>query len=391
MKRVLLASMVALGAAIPCAADDGGRVVSDVEAVYHEGIVSFAVVHPEAVSAAVKVYPLDADQPIFDSGPRARTRLSWPAGRDLEGSYRFAVTAWNAEGEVVVSQLATTKTLTTISEISFDAVPGGIVFAGPDEIDLLADVNVGSIPGVRLYEDYNGKGGAIELYDEGGFSRTAYILPTGSTTGGQVRALGPSGAAWLQGEHPLHGNEAALGVFGTSDFYVWAGETGDDSVQMPDDAVSAVEIKDEAGVAAARNNLDQNIPVNTDTVVLERQIYPSTYGYVLATAHLQMKIVRHNAAYGRCRCSISHSDSFDDDYSVGISDLLDYDFQSRIYSLALSRVDTPSTQSSNYYLVCINTDQSDCIASQAQLVLLFVPTAYGDVSSTTESAHKLAE
>ena len=38
---------------------------------------------------------------------------------------------------------------------------------GPDEIDLLGDVNVGSIPGVRLYQDWSGKGGGIELYDEG--------------------------------------------------------------------------------------------------------------------------------------------------------------------------------------------------------------------------------
>ena len=216
MKPALLTLLMVIAASAAFATDDGGRIVGGVEAVLHEGIVTFTVMHPDAVSTSVKVFDLETDGMIFDSGPRARTQLKWPAGNDFNGGTRYLVTAWNAAGEVVVSQTAANKRQTSISEISFDTVPDNRSLVGPGEIDLLGDVNVGPIPGIRLYQNHNGDGGGIELYDEGGFFKTATLLPTGSQGSGQLRVNGPAGGAWLTGEQTLHGDEAALGVYGLS-------------------------------------------------------------------------------------------------------------------------------------------------------------------------------
>jgi len=382
MKRALLLT-VAVVSSVPflVAADDGALMLGSVEAVYHEGVVTFTVEHPEAVSASVRVYDLETDSLIYDSGPRARTRVTWPAGYDLAGGYRYLVTAWNAEGEVVVSQIAANKRQTPISEISFDTVPGDSRMVGPDEIDLLGDVNVGSIPGVRLLQDYNGKGGGIELYDEGGFSRTAYMLPTGSTTGGQIRVLGPSGAAWMQGEHPLHGNEAALGVFGTSDFYVWAGETGDDSVQMPDDAVSAAEMKDEPGVATVfeSNNPITLVPLENETVL---SASVRSDGYVFATGYVEISINNSPAGGGEsCTCGLS-------DYSGGslpereIHVAPDPNAPVGWHTLPV-RLSGIFRWGGQIYINCVSNGiigTGAIVAKKRHLELIWFPTAYGTVS-----------
>jgi hypothetical protein len=88
MKPTLLTLLMALSTLIAFATDDAGRIVGGVEAVLHEGIVTFTVVHPEAVSASVKVFDLTSDGLIFDSGPRARTQLKWPAGHNFDGGTR---------------------------------------------------------------------------------------------------------------------------------------------------------------------------------------------------------------------------------------------------------------------------------------------------------------
>ena len=382
MKRALLLT-VAVVSSVPflVAADDGALMLGSVEAVYHEGVVTFTVEHPEAVSASVRVYDLETDGLIYDSGPRARTRVTWPAGYDLAGGYRYLVTAWNAEGEVVVSQIAANKRQTPIAEITFDTFPDNTKVVDPGEIDLLGDVNVGSIPGVRLLQDYNGKGGGIELYDEGGFSRTAYMLPTGSTTGGQVRALGPSGAAWMQGEHPLHGNEAVLGVFGTSDFYVWAGETGDDSVQMPDDAVSAAEIKDEPGVAASHANNTLSLPITGAISVVSATVNAPTDGHVFAAGFVAAEFFHTNGNVSSYGCSISDTDN--QTYVEGLAYVtVPTNLTSGYYRfpISLSRVLDVSAGANQLYIVCIPGVSSDVSVYDRHLDLLFVPTAYGTVA-----------
>jgi hypothetical protein len=384
MIRVLLLTAVVFSS-VPCpmAADDGALVLGSVEAVYHEGMVTFTVLHPGAVSASVRVYDLDTDGLIYNSGPRARTRVTWPAGYDAGGSYRYLVTAWNAAGEVVVSQAAVNTSMTPIAEISFDTVPGDTRMVGPDEIDLLADVNVGSIPGVRLYQDWNGNGGGIELYDEGGFFRTAYMLPSGSTTGGQVRVQGPSGAAWMQGEHPLHGYEAALGVFGTSDFYVWAGETGDDSVQMPDDAVSAAEIVNETGVAAVVQTSALALPYTGATTVASAQITAPTDGFVFATGFATVRLNHTNGSITVCYCSISLTTNAgypDGLVETKLSSLLPSD--TYYFPVSVSRVIPVSAGPTDVYLVCADGGGiGDIEVRRRHLQLLFVPTAYGTVSN----------
>jgi hypothetical protein len=275
----------------------------------------------------------------------------------------------------VVSQTAANKRQTSISEISFDTVPDSTSFVGQGEIDLLGDVNVGTIPGVVLYQNHDGNGGALELYDEGGFFRSAYLVPTESGAG-NLRVNGPSGAAWINGEHPLHGDEASLGVFGTSDFYVWAGETGDDSVVMPVDAVSASETKDEPGVATVYST-DMYTPIPDQWATLLSASVGRTDGYIFATGYLDVRINNSlpNQSYS-CGLSVGSTASFA--RKVSLAPMQGSVESWQVFPLTLTGV---FSQVEHVNLVCISGGTFDHVrVGTRHLEVMWFPTAYGTVS-----------
>ncbi|MEE4271655.1 MAG: hypothetical protein V2I67_08275 [Thermoanaerobaculales bacterium] len=381
MKRTVLASLAVLVAAMHCAADDVGRIVGNVEAVYHEGAVTFTVLHPEAVSASVKIYDLDSDALIFDSGPRARTQLSWQAGRDFDGGTRYLVTAWNSDGEVVISQTAANQAQSPISEISFDTIPDMTAFVGAGEIDMLGDVNVGAIPGIKLYQNYEGKGGAFEIFDDEGFFKSAYLVPIGGDPfeyGAHFRIQGNYGGIFLMTEHGLHGDEPGLGVFGTSEFFVWAGETGDDSVVMPDDAVSAAEMKDEPGVAAVfSEDLVNLIPSDNTTVLFANVFGAPPYGYTFATGSVRVQI---NADDGgeSVTCWLDDGRVTTSHVSVAVGSwqpsYLTWNYYLSLSGLFLGARRVEITCTSTGFTATGN------VAIDRHLELIWFPTAYGTVS-----------
>ncbi len=171
MRSSVIALFFVLCCATAVAAGGPAQLMGSVEAVYHEGLVTFQVDHADAVSISIKVYDLETDALMYDSGPRARTQVSWPAGHDVVGSFRYVVTAWNEQGEVVVSQAAVTKNLTPISDIRFDTIPGNTKLLGPNEVIVDTDLQVGDInQGVRLDRSYGAVWGGNQHLRGGRFN-----------------------------------------------------------------------------------------------------------------------------------------------------------------------------------------------------------------------------
>ncbi len=79
MRTSVVVLILALSISVTAAAAGQARLMGSVEAVYHEGLVTFQVQHVNAVSISIKVYDLSTDALVYESGPRARTRVSWPA------------------------------------------------------------------------------------------------------------------------------------------------------------------------------------------------------------------------------------------------------------------------------------------------------------------------
>ena len=386
MRTSVVVLILALSISVTAAAAGQARLMGSVEAVYHEGLVTFQVQHVNAVSISIKVYDLSTDALVYESGPRARTRVSWPAGHDLVGGFRYVVTAWNDQGEVVVSQVAVTKNLTPISEITFDTIPGGTKFLGPNEVIVESDLQIGATQGVRLNQDVNGKGGGVTFYEEDGSNSYAWMSPDFDGEGGFFYIDGSTasgGYIQAQSMDALAGAQASFRVDGTSDFGVYAGNTGTASVVLPSNAVSSFEIGNEPGVASVNTTGGVGL-ADTPENVLVRTITAPTNGYVLAIANAEGVMYHVNGSDSRYVCTIS--DTSQTHSLIQSTIFLAPALPTGSYNLpvAVSQIQAVTPGAHTFYLVCSANDVAGANNTGVRgrrLDLLFVPTAYGSVSA----------
>jgi hypothetical protein len=364
-------------------AAEGASVIGVVEAVYHEGLVTFRVEHPDAVSIGVRVFDLEGDELLYDSQPRRGTVVTWPAGRDVNGRFRFAVTAWDVNGEVVVSQAATSTNLTPIIDINFNEIPTDTTLVA-DTVVLEGDTWVGNPHAALVDQSVMGLGAGLYLFDDTNVSYHTAIEPDFDGNGGFLWVVGGNGSGVrLQGDH--FGNQAALAVDGTSDFYVRAGETGDNSVVMPLDAVSDLEIIDEPGVASMIGDNLISISTSGPNTVLARTIVTPTSGHVLvmAVVKIGVNVAAGDGASVNCGVTLSGSTIPGDGqhsfmlpsgapggwYITNINPM-------RIYPDVSAGVHT-------YYVSCQSAYSAN--AYDRHLAIAFFPTAYGGISEEAET------
>ena len=385
MRRFIAVAFLITCVATTASAEGPAQLVGSVEAVYHEGLVTFQIDHQDAVSIAVKVYDLETDALVYDSGPRARTLVSWPVGHDSTGAFRYVVTAWNAQGEVVVSQAAATKNLTQIYEISFDTIPPNTTFLGPNEIIMSNDVQVGDpTPSLRLELTHFGEGGSMEFYEENGSTKHTRIEPDFDGSGGWFSIAGPSGGITAEGN--LGGN-SYLSIAGTSSSIFNTGSTGTLSVALPADAISATEIENEAGVAEESWGTSWSVPTSPTNAIV-RTIVAPTSGYIMATAVVDIQISHSNGSTSTVTCSISETPNAlfaDGDQNYQISQAA----PTGVYAspIAMTRIFAVTSGSHQLYVVCDKGPGGTATAFDRHFDILFVPTAHGTVASLKEGDH----
>jgi hypothetical protein len=378
MKSFFALATIILMCAATALAGNPAVSMGKVEAIYHEGVMSFNVDHPDAASASVKVYDSETDALVYDSGARLNTTVTWPAGHEVKGTYRYVVTAWNEAGEVVVSQVAT-KSLTPINSFDFDNLTANTRLLGPNEVIVDSDLQVADPEQFRVDRDICANGIGVYWRDEAG--STNMTIEPDCTGDGIFLSAGATGTSFTISNQAFN-NQTQAGFFGDSDFQIITGDTGTDSVLMPADAVSATEMENEAGVAAALSGGSLALS-SSASAVLTRSLTAPTSGYVLALATADMQLSHTNGTSDIVNCGVSLSSTSipsDGDQTLQINSAA----PSGIYNIPISmnRIFSVSPGLDTYYVVCQETSGS-VTAFDRHLDLVFIPSAYGAV--TTES------
>ncbi|MDF1870602.1 MAG: hypothetical protein P1U30_09450, partial [Phycisphaerales bacterium] len=214
----------------------------------------------------------------------------------------------------------------------------------------------------RLYTDTSAGGGGY-----------LYIARNDTGTGGVI----------LEGNSA--GTESAIiSIFGeTESIFLSSRTTGNSSVAIPNNAIEALEILNEAGAAETENSssvlLTASSGVN-DTIDTVTVTAP-TDGFVLVSATAEVSVNHINASVTSANFGVSSTTSLpvngdielriDDDMPTGTYD----------YPVTVQAIFPASEGSNTYYFVGDqNTTTGDIYALDRQVSAIFVPTAYGSVA-----------
>lgn len=401
MKQLAWTCAFLLLSTVPGVADTGNdHVVGAVSAVYHEGVVSFAVEHPEAVATQVLAFDRDTDELVFDSGPRRGTRVAWPIGRDASGAWRYVVKAWSQDGELVIAQSAASRLLQEITAIPFETIPAGIALVATEApIVLEGDVEFGPLPRFASLQEWYGLGGRFDLFDNDG-NTSLYLQADGNGAGGYMALARSTSAIGIKLDGNASGTYSpSLTLSGASRSAVLdMSVSGDSSVVLPNDAVSRSEILDEPGVAGNVNTDYITLSSGADPAPLtSRTITLPTNGHVIAIATTSLSInyisylgtaVESTIDYGLSL--VSNTIPVDNGYFFKV--LSHYD-DGLLYYDSPTIVQLFSNLTAGNHTIYLNAafntvNTASASASRSRLTLLFVPTSYG---SLPPSALKTAE
>lgn len=345
LARSLCAGLTLLIAmAATAAATDPAAAGSAVSALHHEGAVTFRVDRGDVVGVRVRVFDAATDELVYDSRPLRGTVVEWPVG-DRDGAWRYVVDAWNAAGDLVTSQSATSEGLTDIYAVDFDTVTEGTAFEG------------GASP---IVMDGDVQFGAPEI----GFLGQDFI--------GSYLSL-DSGSPGLFLEEETTAGEGIL----SEDFIVDLFESGDSSVQVPLDAIAAPEILNEAGVNSASSDGGQNDLDGLETIASATVFAPSD-GFFLAVAGIDFRIDHLNGTASTVETGLN----IDDDSSIPSPQDLDLQIPSAsptgIYNSSASPVGVfPVTGGFHTVHLLASELSGNISAFDANLAVVFLPTTYG--------------
>lgn len=350
---LLVLSMVLLAGAAPGAA--GSRAPGTaVSAVYHEGTVTFRVDRPDVVAVRARVFDAASDALLFDSHALRGAVVEWSAG-EHDGAWRFVVEGWNAAGELVTSQSATSEGVEQIYALDFDVIGGGTTLRGGGASPIVIDgpVNFGAPPYASLERDAFG---------------SVLTLDSGAP------------GLFLQEEVP-----PADGINPPQTFAVDLLEEGDTSVELPVDAVSAPEILDEPGVVF---NATSGISplAGLETVLTATVIVPAD-GWLMATAALDFQL---NHVSGTTS-SVQTGLNLDSDASIPSTQQLDVLFPSpattgTYYSSASPVAVFPATAGAHTVYLLAEELSGSVSYHEANLAVVYLPTTYGILKHGGEGA-----
>ncbi|HPF35498.1 MAG TPA: hypothetical protein P5571_12140 [Candidatus Krumholzibacteria bacterium] len=234
--------------------------------------------------------------------------------------------------------------------------------------------------------DYGGFGSEIKVATNGGGS-SMILQPDVDDQGGylQVNRSDFSGGLIVDGNYN-GSNSTRVSVVGSGSTAIFdASVAGNSSVQLGSDAIGAVEILDEAGLASAKSN--ELAPYNlttTTAAIVSRTITAPSAGYVIVTASYEVDVNHTSGTTSFSTIGVSSA-------TGTLPDNQDHSFYlpsgaaSGTYLSPASAMGVfPVTAgSSTFYLNGRkNTASVDIQVWDVQLTVLFVPTAYGTVTGT---------
>jgi len=227
-------------------------------------------------------------------------------------------------------------------------------------------------------------GGRIRLYDSTtGMSYFDMQLDTSPGGGGAMTvARNNAGDAGFE----INGNygdtqSTALLLHGTSSMGFYTSRTGKDSVVLPADAIEAVEVLDEPGVASETSNGSVPLTGAVDTV-LSRTITCPTDGYCLVIGTGQCNVVHTNGTTTSANFGVS---SVSTTFAANQDVLLQYSsvLPSAVYSVPVTvhGLFSVGAGDNTFYFLAQRMGGSIDV-SDMQFTVVFFPTSYGTVTPT---------
>ena len=236
-----------------------------------------------------------------------------------------------------------------------------------------------SHPAVEAFT--NSFGGNINLYDEYG-SSIGFLEADVHGEGGYLSVKGGGTSKFYIDGKNLSTGELHVGIEGTSDIYFDVGSTGDASVTLPNNAVSSLEMSNEPGIASIRN-------YSTSSLYMSSAQY-----YYIATRTFTAPSNGYALVIGSCFIVVPHTSGTQDYMDFGVSDAASFNGNpvkeivipsgedSGSYRISVTVVGVfPVSAGSNTFRFLGYLFGGSCNVFDANLVEVFLPTAYGSVSS----------
>ena len=237
------------------------------------------------------------------------------------------------------------------------------------------------VPSIKLHADPT-YGGELELYEESG-ARFGAFEGDFDGTGGFLGVTGGGGLNGFVVNGNSSGGNAYLGIAGTVSATGFnTNESGDGAVALPSGAVSAYEILDEPGVASSKAVPYISLTGGVE-ILLSRSITVPAPGYVLALATATVTAIHHTGTISGAYFGVSSSSS---SFPYGA------DMYLRVPTNADDGTWNPSaTVQWLFEVASAGTHTFYFLADelvgtwavyQRNMTLVYIPSAYGVVSST---------
>jgi len=224
-------------------------------------------------------------------------------------------------------------------------------------------------------------GGRIRLFDSTtGMSYFDMQVDTSPGGGGALTiARNNAGDTGLE----VNGNygdsqSTALLLYGTSPIRFYTHQTGKDTVILPSDAIDAVEVLDEPGVASATADATVTLGGGTN-VLLSRTITCPTAGYCVVIGTCDTK-ASHSAGTGsQCDFGVSDNGGFPTNQNVSV--FYSSNVASGLFNTPVTVHGTFSVGAGAHTFELVALEFSgNFTARDMQLTVMFFPTAYGTVT-----------
>jgi len=231
------------------------------------------------------------------------------------------------------------------------------------------------------------EGGAVALFNESGFT-TVEMGPDANGEGGRfnVRRTGTSTGFFVEGNDNGNGDPTGgwVGASRSAQFRMLS--PGNNSVAFPVDAISSTEMLDEPGVASVASAGTVNLSGGVETAAV-RTITTPAAGYVLVIGTLQAQIVHTGGLTSSGDFGVSdNATAFPANQDVHLEIAPGtpggtYHFPITVHGL----FETPTAGAHSFYLLAREASGS-INATNTQLTVMFLPTAYGTVTPTLVGA-----
>ena len=240
---------------------------------------------------------------------------------------------------------------------------------------------------VDLQENHSGDGGGILLNEENGTRVHTRLQPDASGGGAffQLASAAQSLGLRYEGQPTSGTTNGILTIAGVSTSIFNTNLTGDAAVSLPAGAISSLERNNEPGVTNSLVSSTTTIGTSI-TVLRSRTINVPTDGYVVAYGNSQVEVNHTDGTNSYTQFGVSSTNtSFSavQDVSLGVSSAA----TTALYAYAASAVgvfDVTAGNNTFYLLAQKTTGASSHFAKDKQLILLFVPTAYGTVTDNAQ-------